>query len=154
VPTDKPIKLLDVGCGQVFYVRDFENQNLYQNVSFHALDISSKVAEKNQALSSKVTTYALDITTEDIPGTFDYIVSMHSFEHFEDPLLALNKCLKVCTGKVIICVPHGDAWSDDATHIHKFTKDEPFSGYESCQVINSDLEIFFVFKGLAKQCET
>ena len=148
VPFDKPINLLDVGCGQVLYVKDFEEKNKYQNINFHALDISSEVATKNKGLSSKVTTYTLDISKEEIPGIFDYIVSMHSFEHFDDPVIALNKCLKACTGRVIICVPYADAWGGDDSHVHKFTPEDPFTGYESYHILNSE-EIFFVFKGLA-----
>lgn len=149
VPFDKPINVLDVGCGQVLYVREFEIQNKYQNVNFHALDISSEVAEKNKNISPKVTTYAMDISKEEIPGIFDYIVSMHTFEHLDDPVLVLNKCLNACTGKVIICVPYADAWGADPTHVHKFTSEDPFVGYESYQILRNE-EIIFVFNGLAK----
>lgn len=149
VPEDKKISVLDVACGEVLYVQEFDNKKEYPEISFHALDISPEVAKKNKELSPRVETYSINVSTEEIPGFYDYIVSMHSFEHFEDPVLVLNKCLKICYEKVIICVPYLDAWSNDPSHLHKFSLEDPFSGYESYKILNDGQEIFYVFKGLA-----
>jgi SAM-dependent methyltransferase len=150
VPSDKAISLLDIGCGEMLYVRDYNQQNLHPLVQWHGLDLSETVAEKNRAFGHNITAHALNVMSEPMPGVFDFIVSMHSFEHFDDPVFVLNRCIESAREKVIICVPYEDAWGNDPTHIHKFTLQDPFTGYESFKILNDNKEIFFVFDGRAK----
>lgn len=149
LPTDKEISVLDVACGEMIYVKTYDREKWFQNVEWHGLDISSTAIRKSIGHASRIHGYVANIDKEEIPGVFDYIVSIHSFEHFEDPVGALNKCIKACRERVIICVPYENAWGDDEAHVHKFTLTDPFTGYIDYKILDTN-EIFFVFKGEAK----
>lgn len=146
LPTDQNISILDVGCGQAFHFRDLKNK--YPFVSWNGLEISQTVIDKNK-LFSDATFVKKDIMNDNIEEIYDYIVSMHTFEHLEDPLLVLQKCIKSCRKDVIICVPYGDAWGNDSAHVHKFTLEDPFAGYKAHRISDTKEEIFFVFSGEA-----
>lgn len=147
IPDDE-CSILDVGCGQALHAPKLETDR--PNISFAGLDLSPRVLGKNNALSSKSNFICADIEKEEIQGTYDYVVSFHTFEHLTDPVAALKKCLSAARKKVIICVPYEDAWNSDPTHVHRFTLTEPLSGYVDYKIVNKDQEIFFVFEGLAK----
>lgn len=145
---DFDCSILDVGCGQALHAPKLE-QN-YPKIEFTGLDLSPRVLEKNKQWSEKAKFICADIEKEDLQGTYDYIVSFHTFEHFTDPVSVLKKCLVAARKRVIICVPYEDAWNADPSHVHRFTLTEPFSGYIDYKIVNNDQEIFFVFEGLAK----
>jgi len=147
IPTNESVSILDVGCGQALHFRDLKSK--YPLVSWNGLDISEIVRQKNHGHASDATFYKKDIMTEEIVGVYDYIISMHTFEHFEDPLFALQKCIKHCRKDVIICVPYEDAWGTDSSHVHKFTLTDPFTNYKAHRISDNNQEIFFVFSGEA-----
>lgn len=147
IPSDEPVSILDVGCGQALHFRDLPKK--YPLVSWNGLDFSDVVIKKIREFSSTAGLWAKDLMSENIEGVYDYIVSMHTFEHLEDPVLVLQKCIKHCRKDVIICVPYEDAWGDDGTHVHKFTLEGPFTGYKSYKISENKQEIFFVFSGEA-----
>ena len=147
LPKDRKFSLLDVGCGEMLYLKDLPKE--FPLVEWGGLDFSPVVMERNENAFPNGKFYTLDVVEEDIPDIFDFIVSLHSFEHFEDPIIALNKCRKVCREKLIICVPYEDAWARERSHVHKFTLDDPWDDYESFRITDKN-EIFYVFNGEAK----
>ena len=148
IPKDEECSVLDIGCGDAFYVRDLEEQ--IPLVKWYGLDFSSVVTERNREGNPKGIFFDSNIDTEDIPGTFDYIVSLHSFEHFDFPVQVLQKCIKAARKKVIICVPYEDAWSTSPEHVHKFTLDSPWTNYSEYKLVGpQSQEIFYVFEGEA-----
>lgn len=149
LPTDKSVSVLDVGVGNANHFGDLKEE--YPLVKFSGLDFSDACVEKNKGKYPDSNFYCVDIDKEDVPEVFDYIVSMHSFEHFEDPVAALKKCREKCRKRVIILVPYEDAWGKDPTHIHRFTLKDPFTGYVDHKIVNGEKEIFYVFEGLANE---
>jgi len=147
LPKDQEISILDVACGEMLYLKDLPKE--FPLVKWRGLDFSPVVMEKNKNYMSSATFYTLDIMKEDIPEVFDYIVSMHSFEHFDDPVVVLERCRKACKKQLIICVPYEDAWSREKSHIHKFTLDDPWNDYENFKITDKK-EIFYVFNGEAE----
>lgn len=147
IPSDQSVSILDIGCGQALHFQELKVK--YPLVSWSGLDISQVVMDKNKEICPEATFIKKDIMTEDLGQDYDYIVSMHTFEHLEDPLAVLQKCIKHARKDVIICVPYGDAWGNDRTHVHKFTLEDPFTGYKAHRISDTNEEIFFVFSGEA-----
>lgn len=152
LPTDRSISVLDVGCGQALHFNDIHKT--YPNVKMFGLDISKVVIEKNLQVAPHGEYLEIDINTQEIPGIYDFVVSMHTFEHFENPIEAVEKCRKVAREKVVVLVPNDHHWSGDRSHVHKFTPEEPFSGYVEAKVIDglygAEQELVFVFEGKAR----
>ena len=147
LPQDEEFSILDIGCGSANYIHKLAP--MYQKVTWGGLDFSPVVIAKNKRGNPNATFYELDIMKDNIPDVYDYIVSMHTFEHFDDPDLALQKCVEMCRKKVIICVPFGDAWGNAPEHVHKFTENDPWNNWEDINIIDSK-EVFFIFNGEAE----
>ena len=153
IPTDKEVSVLDIGFGDADHFKDFSSYP----IAWNGLDFVEECINKAKAVCSTATYHLVDMNTEEIPGVYDYVVSMHTFEHFEDPVAALQKCLDACRGKVIICVPYKDAWGNSAGHMHKFYLDDPFTDYIEYRLFTGGSEapeetakeIFYVFDGRA-----
>ena len=148
LPTNKKITLLDVGCGHALHFRDLEKK--YPLVEWCGLDFSSAAIERSERTAPHGTYYTANIEEDKLEGIFDYVVSMHTFEHFDNPVEVLGKCIAAAREKVIINVPYGDAWNSEGSHMHKFTLDDPFTNYVDHKIINKNLEISYVFNGEAK----
>lgn len=144
LPTNESISVLDVGCGLPLHFSRLKNE--YPLVEWYGLDLSEIPFDKaNVPKSQRI---VLDVDKEDVPGEYDYVISMHSFEHFDNPDKVKDKCLSVARKKVIILVPYLDAWSGCPEHVHKFEINDPFNDYSEYRVLGE--EIFFVFEGKAK----
>lgn len=153
IPTGENISVLDVGFGDADHFRDYSSYP----IEWHGLDFVEECIDRAKGVYPGATYHLIDINTEEIPGVYDYVVSMHTFEHFEDPVLALEKCLDACRRKVIICVPYKDAWGNAPGHLHKFYLDDPFTDYIEHKLFmgkeeapeDTAKEIFYVFNGRA-----
>jgi 2-polyprenyl-3-methyl-5-hydroxy-6-metoxy-1,4-benzoquinol methylase len=147
LPKDESISVLDVGCSEAVHFD--ECKKLYPKVDFCGLDFSSAVIDKNNKFHKSGKYILCDLNVDTIQETYDYIVSMHTFEHLEDPVKVLSNCVDRARKNVYICVPFERNWSSDDMHLHTFTAQEPFTEYEKIVMFN-DQEMVFVFKGKAK----
>lgn len=146
IPFDENVSVLDVGCGQALHFADLSKK--YVNIEFVGLDFSDVLMSTNTNISN-CKFIKKDIVAENLDDVYDFIVSSHTFEHFDDPFMVLQKCIKKAKRKVVICVPYENAWESDEAHVTRFTLDSPFSGYESYHISENREEIFFCFAGSA-----
>ena len=114
-PGVKGLSLLDVACGQGFFLQCAEQANDYLalfGVDFSPVAIKKAGAKLNSASFLETSVYELPFQDE----TFDYIVNLGSLEHFGRPgdsLKELGRVLKDA-GKAMIIVPNryylGNIW--------------------------------------------
>jgi hypothetical protein len=105
------------------------------------------------------TFYCLDLNKTFIPDHWDYIVSMHTFEHLDNPVELLNKCINQTKREVIINVPFDTFKNIDVIHTYKFNLNGPWNNYNKYLLIQKDSsieltedassaeEIYYIFEG-------
>lgn len=146
VPKNKDISILEIGCGCATHYPYIHEK--YPNAKFTGLDISKYACVFNKAHYKFADFIELNVDKQDIPGKYDYIISAHTFEHLDNPVNVINKCISICKDKVIIVVPYGNNWSYDFEHIHIFTEQDPFLNYTRyCMEPPTYKTIFFEFDG-------
>jgi SAM-dependent methyltransferase len=149
VPTDRPVTVLEIGCGTATHYPAIRER--YPLASITGVDISDFATEFNKARYPYYQFQTLNIEKDELPGEYDYIISSHTFEHLTDPLAATDKCIRACKEYTIICVPYKESWSYDHEHMHTFSEFEPYTNHEyyllEYDVKNKVGGIFFRFKG-------
>lgn len=107
-PTDRPISVLDVGCGTGVVIRSFL-QTAHPKSELCGADISQKILDqaKIQDVSGRISWTKLDVASKDLPfepEMFD-VITMHTLlSHVSDPVAMLQmaaRCLKP-DGMVIV----------------------------------------------------
>jgi len=131
------------GSGHSYWANTFLG---FPNVD--KVSVLDYVQEAGTGLSSGIDFYCDDIRNG-IKGTYDYIYSSHTVEHFtRDEVLncVLPECLKAATKGVIFVVPFQLAWSDEPSHRCLFyLGDELFALASRYKVIRDDLELALWF---------
>jgi len=101
------LRLLDVACGQGFFLEAVERHG--SRLELHGLDFSHVGLEQARARVKRAelqlgSAYDLPYSDE----SFDYCVSLGSFEHFDMPEKALQEMSRVLkpTGKGMVIVPN------------------------------------------------
>lgn len=152
--------ILDIGCGRVLHFQTLSKK--YPKLSWNGIDLAQSALEWNQENFKQGNFHCMDVCNNPLPDTYDYIVSMHTFEHLEDPVGLLERCRDHARKKVVINVPYGDFKTQDAEHLFKFDLDGPFTDFEKAVMIDQDSgmnetqnpaeaeEIYYVFDGRAK----
>ena len=130
LPQDEEFTLLDVGCalgdGCILLKEKLPKARIT------GVDISDVGIEKAKTRRGDIEYLVLDITTDSIPGVFDYIAIVETLEHFDDPFAVLDRCLKRVRKAVIVCVPYNQSltWTVRWGKEHRRSFDEDtFSGY-------------------------
>ncbi len=111
----KGLKLLDVACGQGFFLQCAEEvddpPHLY-GVDFSPVALGRARAKLRSSSLVEASVYGLPFGDE----TFDYIVNLGSLEHFHRPGDSLKELYRVLkpTGKAMVIVPNqyylGNVW--------------------------------------------
>jgi SAM-dependent methyltransferase len=101
------LKLLDVACGQGFFLEAIENSG--SALELHGVDFSSvalKLAEKRLVKSQLALDSVYSLPYED--RSFDYCACLGSLEHFDAPERALREMHRVtkANGKIMIILPN------------------------------------------------
>ena len=109
---NKPVKILEVGCGSWSYIKD----NISGNVSWEGIDVVEEDRKGRQTIATKVG------SVENIPfadESFDIVLANQSMEHwyeygvtFDRGLAEISRILK-SEGKLILNIPihlHGHRW--------------------------------------------
>ena len=114
-PNAKGLRLLDVACGQGFFLQCAEQAN--DRLALCGIDFSAVAIEKARAKlrsGSFVETSVSQLPFQN--EAFDYIVNLGSLEHFHRPGDSLKELCRVLksTGKAMIIVPNryylGNIW--------------------------------------------
>ncbi len=129
LPMGGSTTVLDIGCGTATHYPEVYRKHPW--VKFTGADISEFATAHNKERYSDFADFLrLDIEKQNIPKTYDYIISAHTFEHLNDPVAALAKCRARAKKGVIICVPFKESWSYDHEHMHTFSETEPFTDHD------------------------
>ena len=153
LPKDEEFSVLDIGCGTATHYPYIHEK--YPKVKIVGADISNFATLFNKKNYKFADFLEINIENQDLPQTYDYIISSHTFEHLTDPVAATNKCIVAARKSVVICVPYKDSWSYDPEHLHKFDENDPYKlGSYVKNFVEWDEEnkvgaIYFEFKGKA-----
>ena len=92
------------------------------------------IKESAVGLNKSIRFEQLDILVDELPGTYDYVFSSHTLEHFAADVLfnvvwpKLERCAKKA---IITIVPYGDAWKDEPSHKCRFYEGDKFAAMQS-----------------------
>lgn len=91
----KNSKVLDVGCGAAYLLKKF-NDEVSNDLDLWGIDISTKAVEIAKTLFPKGHYIAGDALQSKLESDFfDIVVSYGSYEHFENPQLAISEASRV-----------------------------------------------------------
>lgn len=143
---DSGSSVLLFGSGHSFWANQFRSHPCIAQIS-----VMDFVAEAGFGLAPEIEFYQLDILKESIPGTFDYIYSAHTIEHFtREQVLqqVLPECLEKARKAVVFLVPFEEHWADDPVHKCLFYRgDELFSLADKYKIIRDGKELVLWFRG-------
>lgn len=108
---------LDYGCGGGIQLQGLVDSR--PGLRVMGVDISEFVIAKNKSLYPDCFFFTVDSFWETEAGA-DNILSSHTFEHVEDPLVVAKKLLDRCGKSLTIIVPHEESWAECEQHIWKF----------------------------------
>lgn len=105
-PEDKEFSLLDIGCA----IGDGCEllQEKFPKANITGVDISEVGIEKAKSKTQEVKYFVLDVLKQPISEKYDYITIIETLEHFDDPFIVVDKCLKHAKKSLIISVPYHD----------------------------------------------
>jgi len=101
----RPTLVLEAGCGEGIMTRAV--LDAFPGVEMRALDIDERLVEQALALNpgANITQGSvLELPFED--KSFDTVVCSEVLEHLETPEDALRELCRVCSGTVVLSVPH------------------------------------------------
>lgn len=135
-PRDEKFSLLDVGCAigdgcELLYEH-------FPQAIITGADISDVGIKKAKKKTKGVEYVVLDILEEPIPEKYDWILIVETLEHFDDPFMVVEKCLKSVNKALIISVPYKqkipkNKLANIGQHRYSFDE-ETFSNY-NCRVV-------------------
>jgi methionine biosynthesis protein MetW len=94
--------VLDVGCGSAEFLNYLRTER--PNVKATGIDISQVAVQR--ARDSGFEAYQLDLTREDIRGTFDYVTAFEVIEHIPNAEAALARIKAAARRQVIMSLPN------------------------------------------------
>ena len=146
---DADSSVLLFGSGHSFWANYV--QSLPNIASVSVLDY---IPEAGIGLNPGIDFYCHNILSHGITGTYDYIFSSHTIEHFtaEQILYSiLPACQAYVRKGVVFLVPYQENWSEEPSHKCLFyLGDELFSRARKYKIIRNGLELVLWFEGLAQ----
>lgn len=134
-PKDEEFSLLDIGCALGDGCELLQEQ--FPKAKITGIDISSVGIEKARRRGKKVPYFIADIRKDPIHGCYDYITMIETLEHFDDPFLIVDKCLRHVKKAIIISTPYTERYTGfirrSKPHRYYFNKDT-FKKY-NCEIM-------------------
>lgn len=111
---------LDYGCGNGNALARLKKK--YSKNNIYGVDISPFVIKENRNIFPDVIFLTIDeFDSQNVK--FDHILSSHTFEHVENPLITARKLFDRAIKSLTIIVPYKDSWSECEQHIWEFSAD-------------------------------
>lgn len=131
---DEGFSLLDVGCALGDGCEFLDSK--FPKAEISGADFSEAGIEKARRKNKDINYILLDILKDEIPKSYDYITLIETLEHFDDPYIIVDKCLKSVKQALIITVPYRQNLAlTFGEHRYRFDKDT-FSEY-NCETIKT-----------------
>jgi len=115
VPAVGGLRLLDIACGQGFFLEAAETA--CPQLELDGLDFSATALARSRSRLTRTRLHEASATAMPFPdASFDYCVNLGSLEHFEDPAAAMREMHRVMkpTAKAMVIVPNqfylGNIW--------------------------------------------
>lgn len=112
IDKDKPIKIVDLGCGPHAPFYDYllkNNVNVAQYVGIDPLIQINSVRPKSNGgkIRNKILNMSVDKKTSLNSNTFDYVVGFAFIEHVDKPKVIIDESLRILKkgGKLILTTP-------------------------------------------------
>ncbi len=135
-PQDKAFSLLDIGCAIGDGCELLQQQ--FPTARIAGCDISRVGIQKAKKRSTKVQYFVLDVLRDTIPDKYDYITIVETLEHFDDPFVVVDKCLRHVGESLIISAPYKQKKSSGKIlngSEHRRAFDEETFGKYNCRVV-------------------
>lgn len=136
LPTGVAFSLLDVGCalgdGCLYLKENFPLAKIT------GIDISEVAVSKARKKSNDIAYRCVNVLKQEIPDRFDYVLIIETLEHFDDPFIVVDRCLKATDRALIVSVPYSPDKNGRVYHAseHRFHFNErTFTTYENAAVI-------------------
>ncbi len=110
---------MDYGCGGGAPLAGVKKR--FDLAEAAGVDISDYAIRKNKELFPECEFFTVDEFWKN-NRRYDNILSSHTFEHIENPLLIAEKLLQNCKESFTIIVPCGDSWKDCEQHLWRFDR--------------------------------
>lgn len=94
--------LLDVGCGSGEFLRYLKTQR--PTIQSTGCDFSQESVSLTKAAGFEA--FRLDLATDEIEGTFDYVTCFEVLEHIPEAEAAFEKLARACRRQLIVSVPN------------------------------------------------
>lgn len=133
IPKDSTT-ILDVGSGFGFGPEHL--MGICDKWYVEGLDFSTKACAE-----AVVETHCVDIIIDNIPDTYDYVISAETMEHFSNPMAILDKMYQSARKAVIITVPYKKEKS--TIHVSSFNENS-FNKYPEVQIKLSPNKCFML----------
>ena len=124
-PKNEEFTLLDIGCamgdGCIFLKEKFPLADI------SGADFSEVAIKKAKKKTDKVRFFVLDILEEIPLIKYDYVVMCSTLEHFNDPYIVVDKCLKFIKKSFIVQVPYEENFSEPKLYskgLHRYLFNE------------------------------
>jgi 2-polyprenyl-3-methyl-5-hydroxy-6-metoxy-1,4-benzoquinol methylase len=111
-------RVLDFGCGP-----GWQSVAMVKNgaASVHGVDIRDVWIQNGRALAERFNVADKVTFSRDIPGQFDVVVSLGSFEHFADPKTTLDQMLAALKTNGTLLISWAEPWfSHSGSHMVPF----------------------------------
>ena len=104
LPADESFSLLDIGCALGDGCEFLHGR--FPEAAITGADFSKVGIEKAHSKNTDINYILLDIVKDPIPKRYDFITLIETLEHFDDPFIVVDKCLKSVNRSVIITAPY------------------------------------------------
>lgn len=113
-------RVLDVGCGNGGYLAQMAGRGFAAEGTEWTAESASRVAEG-------ISVHVGDLTTMNLPGSYEAISAWHVFEHLADPGATLDKMRELLspTGRLFLSMPNQASWQARLFGPHWFHLDPP-----------------------------
>jgi len=133
LPRDTAFSMLDVGCalgdGCLFFKQAFPLADI------SGCDFSEVAVKKAKKKGEGINFFVLDILKDNPPARYDYMITLSTLEHFNDPFGAVDKCLRFVDCALFIMVPYEKEFDNPRLYTkgeHRFLFNETsFAGYRA-----------------------
>ncbi|MFA6602438.1 MAG: class I SAM-dependent methyltransferase [Candidatus Shapirobacteria bacterium] len=111
----KPLRVLDIGCGDLAFLKSIPAQHLKTGIDLNPLTFKG------------IKSIKADFLTHPFTQNFDFIIMNHSLEHFLNPAQALTKAYSLLapSGRLVINVPNSQSLGFSLTKRYWFHLDAP-----------------------------
>ncbi|HRI05840.1 MAG TPA: class I SAM-dependent methyltransferase [Candidatus Dojkabacteria bacterium] len=134
------ITILDVGCGYGGSVKFLSDK--VKNAKVSGCDISTVAIERARETQPDKEFFAIDLNTEELKKSYDYITIVETLEHVDDAYKVTDMLLKHVKKALIVSVPYSPdvptgKIAEGGAHVFAFN-DDTFADYNH-EILHKDI---------------